>query len=703
MTAAGPALKRPEGGIERASRRFASAGPAFFVDFSAPGRPFPHFWENTVGSGHAPLALRADWQRTARPLPPGARLRACPLPRPLERRRRDPHRTRRGSSSIPSSTRPGSGTSLLSLGMRPFVELSFMPTALASGRKTVFHYRANVTPPRARDAGRLHREARPARGRSIRAKTRSRRWPFEVWNEPNLKAFWTGTRAGLFPALSRHRAGDQETSRSAFRVGGPATAKNAWIEPIPRVLRAAAASRPDFICTHHYPTDAFGKPGDDTVAQLSKSRRSVLREQARKAREQAGRPAALLHGMELLLEPLRRSARRALRRGVRREDRDGGDRDRGRLQLVDLLGHLRGELLPLDPLPRGVRASDPPRRRQAGLPRFPDAPPHRREILPVQGNPCDGGCLGGPRRTSSGGPPDELAASPAAIRSERARIRLAGIAPGPASVERIDEDHANARRAWAEMGSPAYPDPPPDRGPARGLLGRRRKARRWRRSREAISLEITLPPQSVADGRVPGGAMKRAAPRPHPAPEVRDEEALLERIESQVFRYFQKEAGEENGLVLDKTAPGSPASIAATGLALARLRGRGRARASGAATRPPAGSCARCDSSGTARRAADPDARDTAVSSTTSSTRVTGRRACRMRALDDRHGAAARRSARRGALFRRRDLRREREIRSAADSLYRRAEWTWALNGRRHPFARLEAGDRVSCLPLGGI
>ena len=26
----------------------------------------PYFWEHTVGSGHAPLALRADWQRATR-------------------------------------------------------------------------------------------------------------------------------------------------------------------------------------------------------------------------------------------------------------------------------------------------------------------------------------------------------------------------------------------------------------------------------------------------------------------------------------------------------------------------------------------------------------------------------------------------------------------------------------------------------------
>lgn len=28
--------------------------------------PLPHFWEHTVGSGHAPLALRGDWQQQLR-------------------------------------------------------------------------------------------------------------------------------------------------------------------------------------------------------------------------------------------------------------------------------------------------------------------------------------------------------------------------------------------------------------------------------------------------------------------------------------------------------------------------------------------------------------------------------------------------------------------------------------------------------------
>ncbi len=37
---------------------------------------------------------------------------------------------------------------LLSIGVKPLVELGFMPNALASGNKTIFWWRGNVTPPK---------------------------------------------------------------------------------------------------------------------------------------------------------------------------------------------------------------------------------------------------------------------------------------------------------------------------------------------------------------------------------------------------------------------------------------------------------------------------------------------------------------------------------------------------------------------------
>ncbi len=64
-----------------------------------------------------------------------------------------------------------------------------------------------------------------------------------------------------------------------MRVGGPATAKNEWIEEF---LDFCARKKvpADFVTTHHYPTDALGTEADDTETQLANSRRSILREQA---------------------------------------------------------------------------------------------------------------------------------------------------------------------------------------------------------------------------------------------------------------------------------------------------------------------------------------------------------------------------------------------------------------------------------------
>src|SRR5207237_8330391 len=74
---------------------------------------------------------------------------------------------------------------LISIGMHPFVELSFMPTALASAGKTVFHYHANVTPPKdyKQWAALIKKLVRHWLARYGREEMR--RWNFEAWNETN--------------------------------------------------------------------------------------------------------------------------------------------------------------------------------------------------------------------------------------------------------------------------------------------------------------------------------------------------------------------------------------------------------------------------------------------------------------------------------------------------------------------------------------
>ena len=254
-------------------------------DLGQRGRPFSHFWEHTVGSGHAPLALRADWQ---------AQLRRCRRELGFCHVRFHALLSDEMGTLVRENGRllysffnaDQVFDFLLSIGVRPFVELSFMPKALSSGRKTVFSYQGNVTPPKS------HRAWAELVGKIAEhwvrryGATEVRRWFFEVWNEPNLKAFWTGSQSNYFE-LYRVTAAALKRVDPLLKVGGPATAKNAWI---PAFLDVCSRTRTpvDFVTTHHYPTDALGTPGADTRTQLRHAPPDVMRTDVERVRAQAG-------------------------------------------------------------------------------------------------------------------------------------------------------------------------------------------------------------------------------------------------------------------------------------------------------------------------------------------------------------------------------------------------------------------------------
>lgn len=260
----------------------------FRCDFSDAHTPLRHSWEHTVGSGHAPMALRADWQ---------AQLRRCHDELGFRHVRfhgwlsDDMGTLIRHSDTLLYSFFNADQILdfLISIGMRPFVELSFMPTALASGSSTVFRYGANVTPPRDYTQWAALIRKLMAHWVARYGAEEVRTWFFEVWNEPNLKAFWTGTRQD-YVKLYRYTAEAIKDVDQHLRVGGPATAKNEWIEEF--LDDCERNNLPvDFVSTHHYPTDALGNEEQDTETQLANSRRSILREQVQDARRRArGKP-----------------------------------------------------------------------------------------------------------------------------------------------------------------------------------------------------------------------------------------------------------------------------------------------------------------------------------------------------------------------------------------------------------------------------
>ena len=257
----------------------------FVCDLAAKASPLKHYWEYCVGSDHAPVALRADWQE---------QLRRCREELGFERVRFHGllsddlgtlvHKKKELIYSFFNADRIFDF--LISIGMHPFVEFSFMPTALASGGKTVFHYKANVTPPKDYRQWATLIKKLVSHWLDRYGIEEMKHWNFEVWNEPNLRAFWTGTQRDYFK-LYRYTAEAIKSVDSSLSVGGPATAKNEWIEEFRNFCERQKLPL-DFISTHHYPTDDFGEPGDNTETQLSKSRRGVLREQAQDCRRRAG-------------------------------------------------------------------------------------------------------------------------------------------------------------------------------------------------------------------------------------------------------------------------------------------------------------------------------------------------------------------------------------------------------------------------------
>jgi len=258
---------------------------SFIGDLGGLRTSLPHFWEHTIGSGHATLGLRADWQRQLKRAHDELGMKHVRFHGILS----DDMGTlidQSGQLLYSFFNADQIFDYLLSIGMKPFVELSFMPTALSSGDQIVFHYRANVTPPRD-----------PAEWSVLIRKLvqhwvdrygidEVRQWFFEVWNEPNLTAFGTGKQSDYF-VLYRYTVDAIKSVDKSLQVGGPATADNAWISDFLDFCKKNELPA-DFISTHHYPTDSFGKPGDDTVTQLSESKRSALRGEAREVREQAG-------------------------------------------------------------------------------------------------------------------------------------------------------------------------------------------------------------------------------------------------------------------------------------------------------------------------------------------------------------------------------------------------------------------------------
>lgn len=237
----------------------------FSMDRNAPAHPYRPHWKFCVGSGYAPLALRADYLNLLRRVHRELGIRyvrfhgifhddmevVTPLSELFPGK---------GSDRVVEWNFHNIGTAydnILSCGMKPFVELSYMPAALASGSEQCrFYYRGNITPPRedAQWAAFIQAFIRYLLHRYGAQEVRS--WFFEVWNEPDLPIFFSGTKADYYRLYGVTARAIKEVDPQ-LRVGGPATAGSKWIGSF---LAYCSDHRipVDFVSTHQYAGDPIG-------------------------------------------------------------------------------------------------------------------------------------------------------------------------------------------------------------------------------------------------------------------------------------------------------------------------------------------------------------------------------------------------------------------------------------------------------------
>jgi len=242
------------------------------IDSRAPDTPFPHFWEQTFGSGRAILSLRDSYRKDAHTVQQITGFKSVRFHGIFhdEVGLYDPERKPIQFAQMKDATTATSDNAgiynfsyidqiydgLLDQGIRPFVELSFMPLKLASDPASLhpFWYKPNVTPPRdyAQWDAMITAFAQHLVDRYGLEEVSH--WDFEVWNEPNID-FWRGKPAqASYFELYDHTALAIKKVNSRLRVGGPSTAQAAWVGDFLRHCKEKNIPV-DFASSHVYAND----------------------------------------------------------------------------------------------------------------------------------------------------------------------------------------------------------------------------------------------------------------------------------------------------------------------------------------------------------------------------------------------------------------------------------------------------------------
>lgn len=161
---------------------------------------------------------------------------------------------------------------LIDIGINPMYTSAFTPTVMSTGEQSVFQTVCNVTPPKNYNEWADYITASLRHFKYRYGKRRMDDWYYEVWNEPNLQAFYGGDQAEFFKLWEVTYKAIKQVDPD-WRIGGPSTARAEWIHDFLNYAKRKDCY-PDYIIGHCYNNDSewgalspFDGPQEDKANQ----------------------------------------------------------------------------------------------------------------------------------------------------------------------------------------------------------------------------------------------------------------------------------------------------------------------------------------------------------------------------------------------------------------------------------------------------
>jgi Beta-xylosidase len=192
------------------------------VDVTKKGQIFNPYYIKCITAGRAAEGLRASWQKQLKELQSDIGFEYIRF-----------HGIFHDDMAIYSEDKDGNSKFfwqyfdelfdfLQEVNLRPIFELGFVPTVLATKPNTVFWWHANGCPPTNYEKWALLVSETVKHSIERYGIDEVRKWYFEVWNEPNLRSFWSGTQEEYFK-LYKYSVDAIKNIDTQLKVGGPST------------------------------------------------------------------------------------------------------------------------------------------------------------------------------------------------------------------------------------------------------------------------------------------------------------------------------------------------------------------------------------------------------------------------------------------------------------------------------------------------